>query len=77
MPLIQVKFLKGTFTPAQKREIIAKLSEVVVMVKAEDLRMETWVSLEDAGGGEWSVSGQAELNNAEQSLISKQKEAVA
>jgi 4-oxalocrotonate tautomerase len=35
MPLIQVKLIEEEFTPAQKNEIIASLTEAMVKIEAE------------------------------------------
>ena len=59
MPLIQVKMIEEVFTPAQKKEIITKLTDALVSVEGENLRPYTLVILEDIRSGDWSVGGQA------------------
>lgn len=38
MPLIQVKLIEKVFTPAQKSEIITKLTDAMVSVEGENMR---------------------------------------
>jgi len=53
MPLIQVKLIEEVFTPAQKKEIITKLTEAMVAIGGENLRPVTWVVIElKAASGE-------------------------
>jgi len=57
MPLIHVKLIEHVFTPAQKQEIIAKLTDAMVSVEGQNLRPYTWVLLEEVRGGEWGIGG--------------------
>jgi 4-oxalocrotonate tautomerase len=59
MPLIQVKAIENVFTPAQKKEIIAKLTDAMVTVEGENMRPVTWVIFEDVRSGSWGMGGQA------------------
>jgi 4-oxalocrotonate tautomerase len=59
MPLIQVKLIEDIFTPAQKKELIGKLTDAVVEMKGESMRPITWVLIEDVRSGEWGIGGQA------------------
>lgn len=43
MPLIQVKLIESVFTPAQKKEIITKLTDAMVSIERENMRPVTWV----------------------------------
>jgi 4-oxalocrotonate tautomerase len=58
MPLIEVKMIEQVFTPAQKKELIAKLTNAVVEMEGEALRPYTVVLLEDVRSGSWGVGGQ-------------------
>jgi 4-oxalocrotonate tautomerase len=58
MPLIEVKMIEQVFTPAQKKELIAKLTDAVVEMEGEALRPYTVVLLEDVRSGSWGVGGQ-------------------
>lgn len=59
MPLIQVKVIENVFTPAQKKEIITKLTNAMVSIEGESLRPVTWVLIEEVPSGEWGIGGQA------------------
>ena len=58
MPLIEVKMIEQVFTPAQKKEMIAKLTDAVVAIEGESLRPYTVVILEDVRSGSWGIGGQ-------------------
>jgi 4-oxalocrotonate tautomerase len=58
MPLIQVKMIEEVFTPAQKKELITKLTDVIVKVEGEHIRPYTCVILDDVRSGDWGVGGQ-------------------
>jgi 4-oxalocrotonate tautomerase len=57
MPLIHVKLIEEVFTPAQKKEIITKLTDAMVSVEGENLRPVTWVIIEEARSGDWAMGG--------------------
>jgi 4-oxalocrotonate tautomerase len=57
MPLIEVKMIEKVFTPAQKKEIITKLTDALVEIEGEALRPYTVVLLEDVRSGSWGVGG--------------------
>jgi 4-oxalocrotonate tautomerase len=59
MPLIQVKMIEEVFTPAQKKEIISKLTDTIVAIEGENMRPVTVVILEDVCSGSWGIGGQA------------------
>ena len=64
MPLIQVKLIEEVFTPAQKKEMIAKLTDAMVSIEGEKMRPVTWVIIEDVRSGEWGIGGQAMTTDA-------------
>ena len=57
MPLVNVKFLEGTLSDSQKRELIEKLTDVIVSVEGEVVRKVTWVMLEEVKSGDLGVGG--------------------
>jgi 4-oxalocrotonate tautomerase len=59
MPLIQVKLIEEVFTPAQKKEIITRLTDAMVAVEGENMRSVTWVLIEEVRSGEWGIGGNA------------------
>jgi 4-oxalocrotonate tautomerase len=64
MPLIQVKLIEEVFTPAQKREMITKLTDAMVAIEGEKMRSVTWVVIEDVRSGDWGIGGQAMTTEA-------------
>lgn len=73
MPLIQVKLIEDVFTPAQKREIITKLTDAMVAIQGENLRPVTWVMIEEVHSGEWGIGGQAMTTDAVRGLAAGRK----
>lgn len=59
MPLLHVKMIEGVFTPAQKREMIQKLTDTMVSIEGESLRPVTTVILEEVKSGDWGIGGTA------------------
>ena len=74
MPLIQVKAIDEVFTPAQKKEIITKLTDTMVSIEGENLRPFTVVMIEEVRSGDWGVGGRA-LTTAEVHALAAGKEA--
>lgn len=73
MPLIQVKLIEEVFTPAQKKEIIAKLTDAMVAIEGESLRSVTWVTIEEVRSGDWGIGGQALTTEAVRALAAGKK----
>lgn len=59
MPLVDIHVIKGVFTPGQKAEMIAKVTDAMVSVEGEALRGVTWVKINEVEGGDWAIGGQA------------------
>ncbi len=57
MPFINVKILEGVFTPAQKREMISKLTDTMVSIEGENMRPVTFVVLEEIKSGDLGMGG--------------------
>jgi 4-oxalocrotonate tautomerase len=68
MPLIQVKLIENVFTPAQKSQIITKLTDAMVSIEGENMRPVTWVVIEETRSGEWGIGGQAMTTDAVHAL---------
>jgi len=51
--------IEGVFTPAQKQEIVRKLTDTMVSIEGENLRPYTVVVLEEVKSGDWGVGGQS------------------
>jgi 4-oxalocrotonate tautomerase len=59
MPLISVKVVEGVFTPAQKRQIIERLTETMVSIEGENMRDITWCVVDEVKSGDWGIGGKA------------------
>ena len=68
MPLINVKLVENVFTPEEKKDLIARMTDVIVAVKGESLRPVTWVVIEEIRSGEWGIGGQALTTEAVRAL---------
>lgn len=68
MPLVNVRVIEGVFTPEQKQDIIAKVTDAMVVIEGEALRGVTWVIVEEVRSGDWGIGGQALTTQAVQGL---------
>lgn len=59
MPFINVKIIEGVFSPDQKKDIIAKLTDTMVSVEGENMRSVTSVVIEEVRSGDWGIGGNA------------------
>jgi 4-oxalocrotonate tautomerase len=58
MPFVNVKLIEGVFTPAQKQEMVRKLTDTMVSIEGEAMRGVTWVVVEEVKSGDWGIGGQ-------------------
>ena len=59
MPLIQVQVIKDVFSQEQKRQIISKLTDVMVSIEGENMRQVTLCLVEEVESGDWGIGGKA------------------
>jgi 4-oxalocrotonate tautomerase len=59
MPLIEVKVIENVFSSDQKREMIERLTDVMVELEGEHMRPVTTVTVEEVASGSWGVGGNA------------------
>jgi 4-oxalocrotonate tautomerase len=57
MPLVTIDVIKNVFTPAQKQEMIAKVTEALIAVEGENFRPVTWVRITEVEQGDWAIGG--------------------
>ncbi|MCP5432136.1 MAG: tautomerase family protein [Alphaproteobacteria bacterium] len=57
MPLVTIDVIKDVFTPAQKEELIAKVTDAMLSVEGEALRQVTWVRIMEVEEGDWAIGG--------------------
>ena len=71
MPLVRINVIEGVFSPAQKQEMIAKVTDAMVSIEGEKLRPVTWVVVEEVKSGDWGIGGQALTTDAVQSMAAR------
>ncbi len=59
MPMVTIDVIKDVFTPKQKQDLIAKVTQAMVDVEGESLRGVTWVRINEFEGGDWAIGGKA------------------
>jgi len=59
MPLVTIDVIKDVFTPAQKQDLITKVTDAMVSVEGEALRGVTWVRVQEFEQGDWAIGGQS------------------
>ncbi len=63
MPLVTAKVIEGVFTPAQKKDMVRKLTDTMVAIEGENLRPVTWVVVEEVKSGDWGIGGKSLTTN--------------
>jgi len=74
MPMVTIDVIKDVFTPQQKQELIAKVTEAMIAVEGENMRGVTWVRIQEFEGGDWAIGGRA-LKAADVHALAKGKAA--
>ncbi len=59
MPFVNVKLIKGVFSPDEKQQMIQKLTETMVGIEGENMRQVTWVTIDEVESGDWGIGGHA------------------
>ena len=59
MPLVTIDVIKDVFTPQQKQELIARVTEAMIQVEGEYMRPVTWVRINEIASGDWAIGGRA------------------
>lgn len=59
MPLVTIDVIKDVFTPTQKKELIAKVTQAMIEVEGENMRPVTWVRIQEFEGGDWAIGGRS------------------
>jgi 4-oxalocrotonate tautomerase len=57
MPLVTIDVIKDVFTPKQKQQLIARVTEAMIEVEGEAMRPVTWVRINEIQGGDWAIGG--------------------
>jgi 4-oxalocrotonate tautomerase len=72
--MVTIDVIKDVFTPQQKQELIAKVTEAMITVEGENMRGVTWVRIQEFEGGDWAIGGRA-LKAADLHALAKGKAA--
>ncbi len=75
MPYIEVKLIENVFTPAQKSQIITKLTDAMVSIEGENLRPATLVVIEEVRSGDWAFGGKPMTTEAVHAMAAGKKTA--
>jgi 4-oxalocrotonate tautomerase len=59
MPLVTIEFIKDSFSPSQKKELLTKVTDAMVQVEGENMRPVTWVRINEIESGDWAIGGKA------------------
>jgi 4-oxalocrotonate tautomerase len=59
MPMVNIRLIEGVFTPDEKAEMIAKVTDTMVGIEGESLRGVTWVLIDEVKSGDWGIGGNA------------------
>jgi len=59
MPLVEIKVFEGELSEARTKEVIQKVTDVMVSFAGENLRQATWVIVQELKSGHWGVGGKA------------------
>lgn len=57
MPLVTIDVIEDVFTPAQKRDLIASVTEAMIHVEGEAMRQVTWVRIREFKQDDWAIGG--------------------
>ena len=57
MPLVTIDVIRDVFTPAQKKDLIAKVTQAMIDVEGENMRSVTWVRINEFESGDWAIGG--------------------
>jgi len=74
MPLVTIDVIKNVFTPQQKEQLIAQVTDAMVAVEGEAMRPVTWVRIKEFESGDWAIGGQR-LSTADVHALAKGKAA--
>ena len=55
MPLVNIEVIENVFTPEQKKAMIEKVTDAMISIEGEALRLYTLVKIDEVKDGNWSV----------------------
>jgi 4-oxalocrotonate tautomerase len=57
--MVTIDVIKDVFSPTQKQQLIAKVTEAMIAVEGENMRGVTWVRIQEFESGDWAIGGKA------------------
>ena len=57
MPFVNIEVIENVFTPAQKKEMLEKVTDAMLSVEGEALRPYTMVKIDEVKEGNWGIGG--------------------
>ncbi|HET9108360.1 MAG TPA: tautomerase family protein [Steroidobacteraceae bacterium] len=57
MPLVTIDVIKDVFSPAQKKDLITRVTQAMIEVEGESMRPVTWVRINEFESGDWAIGG--------------------
>ncbi len=69
MSLIQAKLIEEGFTPAEKKEIVAKITDGIMSIKQQNGPTVAWADIEDVLSDEWEIGAPAMTIDAIHALV--------
>ena len=68
MPMVDIQVIEGVFSPAEKQEMIEKVTNTMVEIEGENLRDLTWVRIIEIASGDWGIAGNGVTAEAVQGM---------
>jgi len=69
MSLIQAKLIEEAFTPTEKKEIVAKITDGIMSIKQQNGPTVAWADIEDVLSDEWEIGAAAVTIDAIHALV--------
>ncbi len=57
VPLVTIDLIEGVLSPAEKQELIHRVTEAVISLAGEPMRSVTWVRITEVLQGDWAIGG--------------------
>lgn len=65
---MSIKVVQDVFSPAQKRQLVERVTDAVVSVEGERMHEVTFVVVEQVASGDWAIGGRPMTTEAVRAL---------
>jgi 4-oxalocrotonate tautomerase len=72
MPLIRATLVENAITPAQKQELIGRITDAVTSIYGEAMRPYTWVLIDEIKSGQFGAGGHGFTTEEIQGLMTSE-----